>query len=362
MQPKTSYMKHTLSRSRYSSMLVGKIAQSILALSVSFCAFLFMASGGQMSQIVNVLNSQQFPYEIVLLEGLPGLSQPKHDQLMQARTQTLSLGLFLLTGVNVADQRTYFLHYLSPPKEGPAWLGWAYSPRDPEMEGAPQDAASESSDSATSPAFAPKPAPDYPLASGAVLVGLYNTHTSESYIGGGGKERAEKGTSGDVAVFSKSLASNLNARNIPTVYDPSINDTNFPQAYTSSYWSAKGLLDTYPDMRLLLDIHRDGLPQAVGKRTVKIDGKDTARILIIVGQKHVNWKANDELAQRLIRVGEAKYPGLFFSKVHYAADARYNQHLFSGALLLEIGSQLNTPEESMNAAGPLAEVLKECLQ
>jgi len=354
-------MRHTRARNRYSTMLVGRIAQSILAISVSFCAFLFMTSSGQMNLLVNILNSQQFPYEIVVLEGLPGLSQPKHDQLMEARTQMMSLGLFLLTGVNIADQRTYFLHYLSPPEEGPAWLGWAYSPRDPEMEGPPQDAAPESLDSAPPSIPAPTMVPDYPLASGAVLVGLYNTHTSESYIGNGGKDRAEKGSGGDIATFSKLLASNLNALNIPTVYDPKINDIDFAQAYTSSYRTAKGLLDTYPDMRLLIDIHRDGLPQTAGKRTVKINGLETARILIIVGQKHDTWKTNDALAQRLIQVGEAKYPGLFFTKVHYAADARYNQHLFPGSLLLEIGSQLNTPEEAMNAAGPLAEVLKECL-
>ncbi|MCL1916823.1 MAG: stage II sporulation protein P [Peptococcaceae bacterium] len=358
MPRRKTYLDHMRSR-RPSSLLTGKVTQGIIALSLSLCAFLFMASGGHVKQIINTLNAQQFPFEVVLLEGLPSLSQPQQDYLMDSRTQTLSLGLFLLTGVNVVDQRTYFLHYLSPPEEGPAWLGWAYSPQDPEQEGTPQDTPPDQPDG---PGLPHSPTvPDPPMADGSVLIGLYNTHTSESYVGSGGQERAEKGIRGDICAFTKALASELNARKIPTVHDPTVNDTVFTEAYTASYRVAKRLYDQNPDMRLLLDIHRDGVPQAVGKSTVKINGKETARIMIIVGQRHDTWKANNALAQRIIQVGEAKYPGLFLTKVHYASDARYNQHISSGALLLEIGNQLNTPEEAMNAAGPLAEVLRECL-
>jgi stage II sporulation protein P len=121
------------------------------------------------------------------------------------------------------------------------------------------------------------------------------------------------------------------------------------------------LLNQHPDIRLLLDVHRDGLPQAIGKRTVRINGKETAQILIVIAQRYNNWSANDALAKRMIKKGEEMYPGLFIANVRYAADARYNQHLFSGSLLLEIGSQLNSYEEAMNAVGPLAEVLRECL-
>jgi stage II sporulation protein P len=362
MAPKKSYMDQVRSRSgeRRSPMAAKKVIQSVFALALTLGAFIFMASGGRMGQIVNVLSAHQFPFEIILLEGIPSLSQPKYDYLMESRAQTMTLGLFLLTGVNIADQRTYFLHYLSPPQEGPAWLGWAYSPRDPEMEGTPQDTPEHPPGGSDSPYTPSKP--EHPVAPGTVLVGLYNTHTSESYTGNGGKERADKGERGDISALTKAFASELNARNIPTVHDPSVNDTVFSQSYVSSQTIARGLLKQNPDIRLLLDIHRDGLPQAVGRRTTKINGKDTARIMIIIGQRHDNWTVNDKLAQRIIQIGEAKYPGLFLPRVHYAADARYNQHLSPGALLFEVGSQLNTLEEAMNALGPLADVLKQCLQ
>lgn len=84
--------------------------------------------------------------------------------------------------------------------------------------------------------------------------------------------------------------------------------------------------------------------------------------MIVIGQKNPHWKKNLEVAEGLISIAENKYPGLFDTRIRYASDARYNQHLADGALLLEIGSQLNTLEEANGAAEALADVLADWLK
>jgi len=122
------------------------------------------------------------------------------------------------------------------------------------------------------------------------------------------------------------------------------------------------MLKENPTIRILLDIHRDGVPPQVGKSVVKIGDKETAKILIVLGQNNPTWENNNSVANNIIQVAENKYSGFFYNKIRYASEARYNQHLTNGAILLEVGSQLNTTEEAMNTVQPLAEVLKEYLE
>ena len=303
--------------------------------------------------LVRVLSQNSFPFEYVLLEGMPGYSQPERTTLVDTRGKVLNLGMYLFTGVNISDARTYFLSFYAPPKEGPAWLGWAYYPNDPEREGPILERVGEQS----SP-VEPTPVKE----NDDVLVGIYHTHSGESYAGDGSDYHAPVGEKGDVVDYGSLLNDKLEKLGIKTVHSVEINDKIYAESYNNSYYVAKKMLEDNPTMRVIMDIHRDGIPPNVGKSTVKIGEEEYSRILIIIGQKNPYWEKNLELAETIIKTGEEKYPGLFFPRVRYASDARYNQHLSSGALLLEIGSQLNTCEEAMNTVEPLAEILKECLE
>ena len=52
---------------------------------------------------------------------------------------------------------------------------------------------------------------------------------------------------------------------------------------------------------------------------------------------------------------EEYYPGL--TRKIYLKGYRYNMHLKSRTLLIEMGAQNNTVQEAMNACGPLARML-----
>lgn len=316
-----------------------------------FSLYLGITSGSS-HHLIRLLSEKSFPFEMILLEGVPGLSQPERAYISEVRSAVAGLGMYLLTGVNISDARTYFLSFYAPPQEGLPWLGWAYHPNDPEMEGTILEPLENP--------FYNEPAPI--TSAQDVLIGIYHTHNAESYAGDGGKDRVEGGENGEVTEVGRKLVEILNKKGVNTAYSDQINDKIYVESYDYSYQTAKKLLEDNPTIRILLDIHRDGLPPQVGKSTVKIDNKEMAKVMVVIGQKNPNWEKNNEIAEQIMAIAEEKYPGLFFSKIRYASAARYNQHLTNGALIFEIGSQLNTKEEALAAAEPLAEVLKAYLE
>lgn len=322
--------------------------------------FGYAVEKGSSRQLVRLLAQQSFPFEAVLLEGIPGFSEPEREQLEQIRGQGLSLGMFLLTGVNISDARTYFLSYFTPPPNGPAWIGWAYNPGDPEFEGEIAEGPEIEEISPNATGEGRNPGLSTPV-SKEVLVGIYHTHNGESYAGDGGPER--EADNGEVVTVGGTLKKVLEQNGVQAVQAPDIHDAvEFMKAYSKSVNTANKLVKDYPSMELLIDLHRDGLPPGVNKSTVNVKGKEVGRVLIVLGKMNPHWKKNEEIAKELIALAEEKYPGLFVPNITYAADARYNQHLSEGALLLEIGSQLNTFEEANGTAEVLAEVLADYLK
>jgi len=316
----------------------------------------YALKSGRSPQLIGFLTEQSFPFEAVLMEGIPGYSQPERARLDLTRNQGAAVGMFLLTGVNVADPRTFFLGYFSPPPQGPVWLGWAYNPNDPEFEGpilepiVPETAA---------PAVNPPV-----IAPGAqgVIVGIYNTHNSESFAGDGGPER-KTGENGDLVTVGDTLKKALEKRGIGAAHSLVIHDAvDFMNAYSKSVVTATQMTKDYPNMKILLDVHRDGFPPGVEKRTITVKGQKISNILVVIGKRNPNWQKNEALAKELIALSEKKYPGLISPTISYAEDARYNQHLSNGGLLLEFGSQNNTLGEANGAAEALAEILADYLK
>ncbi|MEW6661292.1 MAG: stage II sporulation protein P [Bacillota bacterium] len=207
----------------------------------------------------------------------------------------------------------------------------------------------------------PEPPPVVP--SGSALVAIYNTHNAETYVPTDGKEKLE-GKNGGVVKVAETLADVLSGKyGIKTARSEKIHDyPNWAKSYTNSEQTIKELISANPGIQVVLDIHRDaGLKQ---KESVVINGKETARVLLIVGSDkrldHPAWRQNLKFAQRLAAKVEALYPGL--SKGVRIQDGRYNQHLHQRAVLLEIGSTRNSLEEAKRAAELVAHVVAEVLR
>ena len=334
-------------------LLLGVISALIIV------CLIYAIRNGSSRQLVSFLSQQSFPFEAVLMEGAPGYSQPERARLDLTRNQGAAIGMFLLTGVNITDPRTFFLGYFSPPPQGPVWLGWAYNPNDPEFEGPilePIEAQKPTENTAMTPPVAAVPGTK------EIQVGIYNTHNSECYAGDGGPERRQ-GENGDVVTVGETLKKALEQNGIGAVHSLQIHDAvDFMKAYSYSVKTATQMIKDYPSIKVLIDVHRDGFPPGVPKRTVAVKGQTVSPVLVIIGKMNPHWQTNEKLAKELIALAEKKYPGLFSPNISYAADARYNQHLSDGGILLEFGSQNNTLGEANGAAQAVAEILADYLR
>ncbi len=197
-----------------------------------------------------------------------------------------------------------------------------------------------------------------------VLVAIYHTHNSETYIPWQGQSKVE-GQNGGVSVVGDEMVKVLAANGIRTDHDLTIHDyPNFLFSYINSESTAARLVRQNPDLRALLDVHRDaGLPV---KETVKVNGVDSARIMIVIGNDnnlpypHWQWQENYAFAQLVSHRLQELYPGVF--KEIMLKDGRYNQHVFPHAILVEDGSDLNTLDEALVAARCFATALADVIK
>lgn len=208
---------------------------------------------------------------------------------------------------------------------------------------------------------------------GRALVGIYHTHDYESYVSefpdglppqGNWAHVATQDPERNIIRVGARLAEALCERGVTVVHSPSRNAYTYLGAYTQSLETAETILEQYPTVVVLLDLHRDDAPRELSTATV--GGLPVARIAIVVGRgseglPQPDWRRNTGFAQTLHEAMEARYTGL--SRGIILKDNRYNQHLLPGALLLEVGSAQNTMAEALRAvdllAGVLADVLRE---
>ena len=143
------------------------------------------------------------------------------------------------------------------------------------------------------------------------------------------------------------------------------------RAFTLSGNRVKKLMDQYPSIQVILDLHRDGLNEGTHLVT-DINGKPTARFMFFNGLSYsrkngeISYLPNPYIADNLALTlqlqlkAQEYYPGV--TRKIYLKTYRYNLHLCPKAMLVECGAQTNTLEEEKNACEPLASILHMVLQ
>lgn len=192
---------------------------------------------------------------------------------------------------------------------------------------------------------------------GEPMVLIYNTHNAETYKPTDGVSKTE-GKNGGVAAVSQTMTKVLESRySIKTVYSEVIHDyPDWTKSYINSMKTVQQLLKKHPDIQVVLDIHRDAGLNSRTDTLVKINGKECAKVMIVIGSEHPNWKSNLAYAEKIEAKAQEMYPGLIKS-IRVLKDRRYNQHLHPRALLLEFGSDLNKREDALNSAEFMADVI-----
>ncbi len=208
-----------------------------------------------------------------------------------------------------------------------------------------------------------KKLPKRELPKGKPLVGIYHTHNSECYVPTSAMTHAA-GQNGDVYKVGETLKNALEKKGIETVHSGEIHDyPEFMKAYGKSIYTVKEMVNKYPSLEMLIDLHRDSLSKDTA--TVKLKGEDFAKVAIVIGTdklglEHPNWKKNYAFAEQIVAKMEVLYPGL--SRGIIIGKGRYNQHFFEHTLIFEVGGHENKIEEAERSADALANIIEAVLQ
>lgn len=212
-------------------------------------------------------------------------------------------------------------------------------------------------------ALFPKAAGKTELDKSKPLVGIYHTHTAESYIPTSGVAHKPGGQTGDIIQVGQALVKQMEKYNIAAIQSTTIHDyPSFMKAYGPSEITAKKMLEDNPSIQMVFDIHRDA--QKREYTTAMINGQPVARIMILVAQgqpglEQPHWQENHAFAKLIDAKLNQHYPGL--SRGIQLVEWRYNQHLHPHALLLEVGCQENSVEEAARSMEMLGDVLAEII-
>lgn len=180
-------------------------------------------------------------------------------------------------------------------------------------------------------------------------IGLYHTHSDESYAPGGGK--ASEPT-GDIYRVGAALRESLERNGFRVSQSYNNHNPHDGAAYHRSRRTAADLLKSQP--AALLDIHRDAIPDPNYYRK-QVAGETIAQVRLVVGKQNQNRAVNFDFAKRLKAEANRKYPGLV--KEIYWAKGNYNQDLAPRAILLEFGTHTNSEEMARRGASLMANVL-----
>ncbi len=138
-------------------------------------------------------------------------------------------------------------------------------------------------------------------------------------------------------------------------------------AYVNALPAVQQILADNPTIEVVLDIHRDGLPDNVEKLVTNINGKETAKIMFFNGLSRssaageIDYLYNQYRSDNIALSFQAKlkameyYPD--FTRKNYLDAYQYNLHVKDKAMLIEVGAQNNTFAEAKNAMEPLADIL-----
>ncbi|HAM81324.1 stage II sporulation protein P [Ornithinibacillus bavariensis] len=218
----------------------------------------------------------------------------------------------------------------------------------------------------------PEKAPDgHPTTGDKKVVYIYNTHNYESFLPhlpGVTNPNYAQHREVNVTKVSDRFASALSNLGIGNTVEKT--DTmklldekkmEYWQSYDAIRSNVQEAFASNKDIQYIFDIHRDS--QRKKETTKVINGESYAKIAFVIGGENKDYEKNLEIASKLYKIMEKKYPGLSRGvlppKKGAGTDGVFNQDLHENALTVEIGGVDNSLEELYRSADALADVFSE---
>lgn len=204
---------------------------------------------------------------------------------------------------------------------------------------------------------------------------LFHTHATESFepydstFFDTRRNWRDTDNANNMVAVGDVLAQGLETAGVAVLHDPAQHDN---PSYTGAYLRSTAMIEDYQeqyrDLRILLDIHRDGIvysDTSIAKTTAVVNGKKAAQLMIIApyddGTLNIpNWRENLRFAVELTDRINAAYPDLM--RPIFFCSRTYNFACSDGALLLEFGTNGNTLEEAQYTAALIAPIIAKVLR
>ncbi len=188
---------------------------------------------------------------------------------------------------------------------------------------------------------------------GGAQVGIYHTHSDESYIPTDGTESDPNGRGG---VYRVGDALTRSLRNVGLKVNHSLAN-HLPHDGGAYERSRRTAMEVLQGSAAILDVHRDAAPPEAYLR--RVDGQDVTQVMMVLGRQNPQAEANMSFARALKAAADKVHPGLIRGIL--STSGTFNQDLSSRALLLEVGAHTNRREEAEAAVSDLAAVVPNVL-
>ena len=219
--------------------------------------------------------------------------------------------------------------------------------------------------------------PQQPAASAPQIL-IYHTHTTEAYAQmeddpyeASGRWRTLDNEHNIVAV-GELLAEQLRDRGFSVIHDTTNHEPpKLATSYSRSEKTMRSYRQKYPSLKVFIDVHRDAYGDSETPVTdyIELGGEQVARMMFVVGtgkgatgtgfDEMPDFESNYALAESITNHLTAIDSRLV--RPIRVKTGRYNQHITSQCLLVEVGHNCNTLPQAMAAVPYLAEAIAAAL-
>lgn len=200
------------------------------------------------------------------------------------------------------------------------------------------------------------------------VVLIMHTHGSESYTDSETAGYRTQDETKNVIAVGEAIRVVLERAGITVIHDKTLCDyPEYTGAYNRSRTVIESNLSAYPEIDLVLDIHRDAVENTDGtqmRMACTLEGEEAAQLMLVVGTdagglEHPGWQTNLSLGAILQMRLTAQYPDLM--RPLNLRTERFNQDLAPMTLLVEVGASGNSLSEAKLGAEAFAKALSGVL-
>lgn len=186
---------------------------------------------------------------------------------------------------------------------------------------------------------------------------IYHTHTSESYKPGPSDNEDQ---TKNVCAVGDALTDELEKNyGISVAHDKTVHDVVYNNSYARSAETVDKYMKKYGDFKVVIDLHRDSIENKKDE-TIKLNGVDTAKFMFVMSKGNPHSSKNWAVANKMVDISNKLFPGLCKGILPYNNGIRYfNQGKSNNAVLIEVGSDINTTEEAKNTSKYIARIIAE---